>query len=106
MKWRRTVLIFSRRSRKNRALQSPMNKAFCYAYILVSRNDDAIHYTGTTSHLRQRLREHNRGKVPNSSSHRPWRIETVIAFKSETKARAFEKYLKSGSGREFARRHF
>ena len=28
-----------------------------------------------------------------------------MAFSSEPKARAFEKYLKSGSGREFARRH-
>jgi len=33
-------------------------------------------------------------------------IEKPIAFASEAKARAFEKYLKSESGREFARRHF
>ena len=79
---------------------------FFYVYILVSKTNEKLHYTGITQNLNQRLLEHNRGKVPNSSSHRPWRIETVIAFKSETKARAFEKYLKSGSGREFARRHF
>ena len=83
----------------------PMNKFF-YVYILVSKENEKIHYTGITRNLRQRLLEHNRGKCPNSSPHRPWRIETVLAFKSETKARAFEKYLKSGSGREFACRHF
>src|SRR5215472_731924 len=33
-------------------------------------------------------------------------IETAVAFRSEAKARSFERYLKAGSGREFARRHF
>jgi hypothetical protein len=34
------------------------------------------------------------------------RIEMSVAFYSAAKARAFERYLKTGSGREFARRHF
>jgi putative endonuclease len=80
--------------------------AFFYVYILVSQQNEAIHYTGRTQDLEQRLAEHNRGACPHTSTHRPWKIETVIAFKSEAKALAFEKYLKSGSGREFARRHF
>ena len=33
-------------------------------------------------------------------------METAICFRSTVKAREFEKYLKSGSGREFARRQF
>jgi len=33
-------------------------------------------------------------------------LKRLSHFTSETKARAFEKHLKSGSGREFARRHF
>ena len=81
-------------------------KEFFYVYILVSKTSERIHYTGITRDLKQRLREHNRGHCEQSAYHRPWRVETVIAFKSESKARAFEKYLKSGSGREFARRHF
>jgi putative endonuclease len=79
---------------------------FFYVYILVSRGDKTIHYTGVTSDVEQRLREHNRGSCSHTAANRPWRIEIAIAFKSESKARAFEKYLKSGSGREFARRHF
>ncbi len=79
---------------------------FFYVYILVSQTDDTIHYTGVTRDLEQRLTEHNRGACPHTSKNRPWRIETAIAFKSGGKARAFEKYLKCGSGREFARRHF
>jgi len=79
---------------------------FFYVYILVSQATETIHYTGITRDLEQRLLEHNRGNCPHTSQLPLWRIETAVAFKSESKARAFEKYLKSGSGREFARRHF
>lgn len=81
-------------------------KAFHYVYILVSETDDGLHYTGITDDLNARLVEHNRGKCPHTAKHTPWRIETAVAFRSEAKARSFERYLKMGSGREFARRHF
>ena len=55
---------------------------------------------------KKRLLEHNQGKCPHTAQSKPWRIETAIAFRSEGKAGAFERYLKSGSGREFARRDF
>jgi len=76
---------------------------FFYVYVLVSEADETIHYTGTTQELEARLTKHNHA---HKSKHRPWRIQTAMAFDSEVKARAFEKYLKTGSGREFARRHF
>jgi predicted GIY-YIG superfamily endonuclease len=85
---------------------TPQMQRFFYVYILVSEADTTTHYTGVTQDLKERLREHNRGACPHSSKCRPWRLETAIAFKSEIKAHAFERYLKSGSGREFARRHF
>ena len=78
---------------------------FYYVYILASELDQELHYSGVTRDLRSRLREHNRGKCPHTSKHRPWKIETAISFRSEPKARRFERYLKTGSGREFARRH-
>ena len=81
-------------------------QTFFYVYILASEAHEGIHYTGVTRDLKQRLLEHNQGKCLNTVRHRPWRIETTVAFRSQAKARAFEKYLKSGSGREFARRHF
>jgi len=81
-------------------------KSFFYVYILVSERDKTQHYTGVTESLRDRLKEHNRGACSHTATGRPWRIETAIAFQSESKARAFERYLKSGSGREFARRDF
>ena len=81
-------------------------KQFFYVYVVVSETDPNRHYTGITCDLLERLHDHNRGHCPHTAKYKPWRIATAVAFASETKARAFEKYLKSGSGREFARRHF
>ena len=79
---------------------------FHYVYILASESDPTAHYTGLTTDLHARLKKHNEGGVPHTSKFRPWHIETAIAFQDREKAAAFETYLKSGSGREFARRHF
>ena len=77
-----------------------------YVYILASEVDPDRHYTGCTTDIVERLAKHNGGQVKHTSKHKPWRMETVIRFTSKRKARAFEAYLKSGSGREFSRRHF
>ena len=79
---------------------------FVYVYVLVSEIAIERHYSGITRDLGARLLEHNRGHCPHTAKYKPWRIETAIAFSSQIKAVAFEKYLKTGSGREFARRHF
>ncbi|MGB2938555.1 MAG: GIY-YIG nuclease family protein, partial [Phycisphaerae bacterium] len=42
----------------------------------------------------------------HTSKFRPWQIETAVAFRSKGKAVAFEQYLKSHSGRAFAKKHF
>ena len=80
--------------------------SFYYVYILVSETNEKLHYNGATRDLNARLSVQNRGKCPHTSKHRPWKIQTAVAFRSEAKARRFERYLKTGSGREFARRHF
>jgi putative endonuclease len=85
---------------------APEMAEFQYVYILVSRSKTVRHYTGLTSDLDRRLRNHNAGQVPHTAKHRPWRIETAIAFRSRRKARNFEAYLKSHSGRAFAKKHF
>ncbi|MCC5788126.1 MAG: GIY-YIG nuclease family protein [Opitutales bacterium] len=83
----------------------PANQ-FTYVYILRSEKDPAAHYTGCTTDLNERLRKHNEGGVPHTATLRPWFIETAIRFCDSDKARAFEKYLKSGSGRAFTKKHF
>jgi predicted GIY-YIG superfamily endonuclease len=73
-----------------------------YVYILKSESSDHF-YTGITDDLESRLSRHNSGEVTHTSKFRPWRIQTYVAFTDETRATAFEKYLKSGSGRAFSK---
>ena len=83
---------------------SSQMKGFHYVYILRSIGDRQRHYTGCTEDLSRRLLKHNNGEVPYTSKYRPWEIKTAIAFKDRERAVAFEPYLKSPSGRAFAKR--
>lgn len=75
-------------------------------YILRSIGQPGQRYFGVTSDLRRRLEYHNSGRSHHTSKFSPWRLETYLAFSDRAKALAFEKYLKTGSGREFSRRRF
>lgn len=75
-----------------------------YVYILRSKDDPERHYVGITADLRSRLQRHNAGDVTHTAKYAPWTIKTYIAFSDEERAFAFEKYLKSPSGRAFARK--
>ena len=77
---------------------------YYYVYILQSENDSEKFYTGFTDDIESRLRAHNQGKCVHTSKFVPWRVKTAIAFTNNEKALAFEKYLKSVSGRAFAKR--
>ena len=77
-----------------------------YTYILRSLSHPSQRYIGSTADLRKRLEKHNRGEVPHTSKFTPWNVENYIAFETREKALAFEMYLKSGSGRAFANKHF
>ncbi|MGB6221831.1 GIY-YIG nuclease family protein [Haloferula sp.] len=78
---------------------------FC-TYILESISNPERHYVGHSADLKVRLSEHNAGKSANTAKHRPWKVRCYFAFETESLARNFEKYLKSGSGRTFTKRHF
>ncbi len=77
---------------------------YYYVYILQSENDSEKFYTGFTDDLESRLRAHNQGKCVHTSKFVPWRVKTAIAFTNNERALAFEKYLKSASGRAFAKK--
>ena len=77
-----------------------------YVYILQSDQDGDRYYVGSSSEPSRRLAEHNSGKSIHTNKHRPWKLSVCIGFADRAKALKFEAYLKSGSGREFARRHF
>jgi predicted GIY-YIG superfamily endonuclease len=77
---------------------------FFYVYILQSKAGGARFYVGFTEDLLARLRKHNAGEVPHTAKGRPWRIKTAIAFADRERAIEFERYLKSSSGRAFAKK--
>ena len=78
-------------------------------YILQSVDDEDRYYVGVLCRsygdLRARVTKHNAGDVAHTAKFRPWKLKTYVAFSDDAKAFAFEKYLKSGSGRVFAKRH-
>lgn len=74
-----------------------------YVYILQSLASGEHFYTGITDDLDARLSKQNVGAKTHISKFRPWRIKSYVAFADEARAIAFEKHLKSGSGRAFAK---
>ena len=79
---------------------------YYYVYILQSIKFEETVYTGFTTDLNKRLVKHNNGEVISTSKFKPWKIKNAFAFTEKEKALAFEKYLKSHSGRAFAKKHF
>jgi predicted GIY-YIG superfamily endonuclease len=77
-----------------------------YTYLLQSLSNPCQRYVGHTADLRKRLTEHNAGECPHTSKFLPWKLNVYVAFDSIQQAQRFERYLKSGSGRAFANRHF
>jgi predicted GIY-YIG superfamily endonuclease len=82
-----------------------MDKAtFFYVYIIQPLNDPDRFYTGYTENIETRLKDHNSGKDPHTAKYRPWRMKTSVAFENRQRALDFERYLKSPSGRAFAKK--
>ena len=75
-----------------------------YVYILESITHSGRYYTGKTSNVHRRLDEHNRHHQEYTSRYKPWKLKTYIAFDLEEQAIKFEKYLKTPSGRAFAKK--
>jgi predicted GIY-YIG superfamily endonuclease len=77
-----------------------------FVYILQSAADPGRHYTGIAADPQGRLAWHNAGPCGYTVAYRPWLISVTIEFPTEKQALRFERYLKSGSGLAFAKRHF
>jgi putative endonuclease len=70
-------------------------------FVYILQCADGSYYTGCTSNLTDRLNRHSRGSVPATLNRRPIQLVTYVVFSEKYKAFAFEKYLKTGSGRAF-----
>jgi predicted GIY-YIG superfamily endonuclease len=63
-------------------------------------------YIGCTRNLANRFKRHTRGQVLATAQRLPITLEFYIVIADKYKAFEFEKYLKSGSGRAFIKKHF
>jgi putative endonuclease len=93
--------------RTERARHSPqgddgLEDTMWYVHIIRSIDFPGQEYIGATTDLKRRLLEHNAGKSSHTAKFKPWKLAWYCAFPDKYKALAFEKYLKSHSGRAFA----
>ena len=77
-----------------------------FVYVLRSDAYTDRHYVGIASNPDERLEWYNHGPCGYTRANRPWSIVVSIELPTEQQAVKFEKYLKTGSGRVFAKRHF
>jgi len=75
-----------------------------YAYILQSRNHPARYYRGSSHDPKARLKAHNAGENPSTATFRPWKLVWYAGFRRQEESLAFERYLKSASGKAFTRK--
>ncbi|OHA00478.1 MAG: excinuclease ABC subunit C, partial [Candidatus Sungbacteria bacterium RIFCSPHIGHO2_02_FULL_49_12] len=62
-------------------------------------------YIGCTSDLKDRIARHSKAQIPATKNRLPVKLFAYFAFKDKYTAYNFEKYLKSGSGRAFLKKH-
>ena len=75
-----------------------------FVYILQSLKDKS-YYKGYTTDVDAQLVKHNRGGQFYTVQKKPWEIVCYFAFKDKARATAFERYIKSGSGFAFCKKH-
>ncbi|PIP65731.1 endonuclease [Candidatus Peregrinibacteria bacterium CG10_big_fil_rev_8_21_14_0_10_49_16] len=76
-----------------------------FVYVLRSQQHKYF-YVGLTNNLVRRVLEHQRGKERTTRFYRPFDVIHTEKFSSRQEARIREKYLKSGSGKEWLKAHF
>src|ERR1700744_4074317 len=110
---------FALRASRGAATRCPKDGAWCpakpagrrragasmwYVYIIRSINSPEQEYTGASEDPKQRLADHNAGRSAHTAKFKPWKLVWYCGFPDKYKALEFEKYLKSHSGRAFAKK--
>ena len=84
--------------------RSPLASFQWHVYIL--KCTDSTYYVGRTNNIEDRLHRHSLGQVKYTSTRLPIQLIVFLSFPDEWKAVQMEQYLKTGSGRAFAIKHF
>jgi putative endonuclease len=72
--------------------------------MLLGRSWEVGEKVGRVNGYRE-LAPHNSGKSIHTNKFKPWNLLAYVALSEKQLAEKFEKYLKGGSGRAFAKRH-
>lgn len=83
-----------------------MTNGNLFVYVLRSEPFPDRYYTGVSDDVARRLEVHNSGGSKHTCGLRPWKVVVSLEFTNPASAFMFEKYLKTGSGRAFSKRHF
>ena len=75
---------------------------FFYTYVLMSKKDGKF-YTGFSEDLKNRLYEHNAGKVDSTRFRRPFELVYFEGCRNRDDALHREKYLKTTYGKRYIR---
>jgi predicted GIY-YIG superfamily endonuclease len=70
-------------------------------YLIKSKSFSEKLYVGYTTNLDKRFASHNSGNSAHTTKYKPWQLLVYFCFAEKQKAAAFERYLKSQSGRAF-----
>lgn len=76
-----------------------MNVSFAYTYVLLCA--DEHWYIGSTDDLRRRMQQHHEGLCRDTAKRLPAQLVYYEACRSLDAARARERQLKTGYGREY-----
>ena len=85
------------------AFQKVKTTFMWYVYILLCSNGDF--YKGCTNNIERRFAQHQNAEVISTRDYLPVTLISYTSFRNQQKAYAYEKYLKSGSGRAFLNKH-
>ena len=72
-------------------------------YVLFSEKFEK-HYTGYSSNLASRLESHFNSGNDWTAKYRPWKLIYTNEFETKQEAIAYEKWLKTGVGRDFIKK--
>ncbi len=75
-------------------------------YVYILRLSNNLSYVGSTPNLQRRVQEHKTGKNSATKHYLPCKLISYICFEERITALRFERYLKTGSGRAFRKKHF
>ena len=83
-----------------------MSHIMFYVYLIQSEVFPKQRYVRFTTDLKKRIAAHNAGGSVHTSKYKPWTLISYHAFADKRRAQEFEYYLKSGSGKAFAKKRF